>query len=182
MHLHQLLLTYVKNELTIYLPDLSFKRSDSSHGFLWSKSVSYYWNACIFILGKTTTKELDGRYFHSFLAQRPEDILWINILEASTCPLYWSACCLTLLKFDPKLGFSRWARRMWCPWGSADRFWCPHADRVKTKSRPYWNIFSTLKTELNGVFTFAIDECFCLLSFDIPWEPKAAFYELSMYW
>ena len=69
----------------------------------------------------------------------------------------------------------------WCPWGSADRFWCPHADRMETKSRHHWDMFSTLKQELNDVFTFAIDESFCLVSFEIPWEPTAALYEFSMY-
>ena len=42
-------------------------------------------------------------------------------------------------------------------------------------------MFSTLKKELNDVFTFAIDESFVLVSFEIPWEPTAALYEFSMY-
>ena len=32
-------------------------------------------------------------------------------------------------------------------------------------------MFSTLKRELNDVFTFAIENIFCSLRFEIPWEP-----------
>ena len=82
----------------------------------------------------------------------------------------------------PKIDFfSRWAIGIWCPWCSADRFWCPHTDRVKKKSQHHWLIFFTLKKELNAVFTFAIDETLFLLISEISCEPTAAFYELSMY-
>ena len=68
-----------------------------------------------------------------------------------------------------------------CPWCPADRFWCSHADRVETKSRHHWHFFSTLEKKSNDVFTFAIDEMFCFVSFEIPWEPTAALYEFSIY-
>ena len=53
--------------------------------------------------------------------------------------------------------------------------------RENEKSTPLRH-FSTLKKESNDVFTFAINERFCLLSFEIPWEPTAALSEFSMYW
>ena len=42
-------------------------------------------------------------------------------------------------------------------------------------------VFSTLKKESNDVFTFAIDESFCLVSFDIPWELTAALFGFLIY-
>jgi len=41
-------------------------------------------------------------------------------------------------------------------------------------------MFSTLKNESKDVFTFAIDESFCLVSFEIPWELTAALFGFSM--
>ena len=54
---------------------------------------------------------------------------------------------------------------------------CPHADCVKTKSRHYGNLFSTLKNESNDVVNFTIDKSFCLPNSEIPWEPTAALYD-----
>ena len=49
-------------------------------------------------------------------------------------------------------------------------------DQVPPYSDLSVRISNDLKKESNDVFTFIIDKSFCLLSFEIPWEPKAAFY------